>query len=321
MRKNDILHLLSVSARLLIICMVVAGLVAAVYALTEDPIQKGEEERKEAALFAAMPGAHSYALHKETLPDISGVNAVYDMKDEAGNLLGFCVDFTGYSAYGGDIGMMISLGTDGSVRSVAVLSHSETFIDRYLDADGYYTGVQSERGSDLSAGATLSYNAIRNAMQSVLQLGLGENGSSTQEPISAELDEDKKSALLAAISGTTSYALHEETLPEVAGVHAVYDMKDEAGNLLGFCVDITGRGGYGGDVDMIISLGTDGSIRSVQVLSHAETFMDRYLDGNGYYTGVNEERGSDLSAGATLSYNAIRDAMESVARLGLGGQS
>ena len=58
-----------------------------------------------------------------------------------------------------------------------------------------------------------------------------------------------------------------------------------------------------------------------QVLSHAETFMDRYLDGNGYYTGVNEERGSDLSAGATLSYNAIRDAMESVARLGLGGQS
>ncbi len=173
MQKNEVLHLLSVSARLLLICFLVAALVAAVFQLTKGPIQKGENERKENALFSAMPGAKSYETHKGTLPEVGGVNAVYDMKDENGELLGYCVDFTGYSAYGGDVGLMISLGKDGAVRSVQVLSHAETFMDRYLDGNGYYTGVNEERGSDLSAGATLSYNAIRDAMESVARLGLG----------------------------------------------------------------------------------------------------------------------------------------------------
>jgi hypothetical protein len=50
----------------------------------------------------------------------------------------------------------------------------------------------------------------------------------------------------------------------------------------------------------------------LQVISHAETFIDRYLDDNSRYTGIDKAYGADLSAGATMSYNAIRNAIDAV---------
>ena len=169
--NKNVLHIVSVAARLLAVCLVVAALVALVFAVTKDPIAKGERERKESAIREIFPAAARFEERSDVTA--AGVNAVYRVFDANGALLGYCVDFTGKSDYGGDVAMMIGVDATDRVLGVQIISHSETFIDRYLDDKKMYTGVDQERGADLSAGATLSYNAIRNAIEAVQALHLG----------------------------------------------------------------------------------------------------------------------------------------------------
>lgn len=162
--KKTVWSVTNIALRLLAICLVVAALTALVYAVTADPIAEGERTRKENAIRAIFADADTY-----TESDITGegINAVYRVADSAAQNIGWCVDYMGNSDYGGAVNMMIGVGLDGKVTGVQVISHAETFIDRYLDDEGCYTGA------DVSAGATLSYNAIRNAIEAVEALQLG----------------------------------------------------------------------------------------------------------------------------------------------------
>ncbi len=169
--NKSALHVISVGARLLAVCLVVAALVALVYAVTKDPIAKGEQDRKESAIREIFADCATFEEQKDVGSD--GVNAVFRVYDKDKNLLGYCVDYTGKSDYGGDVAMMIGVDAHDKITGVQIISHSETFIDRYLNDKKMYTGVGEERGADLSAGATLSYNAIRNAMEAVSALHLG----------------------------------------------------------------------------------------------------------------------------------------------------
>ena len=111
--------------------------------------------------------------HKIIISHDDGVNAAYAVYDEGGNLLGYCVDYTGNSDYGGEVAMMIGVTPDQRLVGLQVISHAETFIDRYLDENGLYTGADLPRGADLSAGATLSYDALRDAIEAVLAIEFG----------------------------------------------------------------------------------------------------------------------------------------------------
>ena len=154
-----------VTWRLLLICLVVSALTAAVFTLTKGPIAAGERARKEEAMRLFFPTLAGFEQQTGIVAD--GVNAVYLVKNEAGEPLGLCVDYTGSSDYGGEMNMMLGVSPEGKVTGVQIISHAETFLDRYTDQNGCYTGVDVPRGEDLSAGATLSYNAIRNAIEAV----------------------------------------------------------------------------------------------------------------------------------------------------------
>ena len=168
--KKTVWSVSNIALRLLAVCLVVAALTALVYSCTKDPIAEGDRLRKEAAIRNIFATCSSY---EEIDLTADGFNAVYQVFDDDGNALGWCVDYTGTSDYGGDVNMMIGAGLDGKVNGVQIISHSETFIDRYLDGDQSYTGVDLPYGSDLSAGATMSYNAIRNAIAAVEAQQLG----------------------------------------------------------------------------------------------------------------------------------------------------
>ncbi len=162
--KKTVWGVTSIALRLLVICLTVAALTALVYAVTEKPIAAGERARKEDAICAIFTDAASF---EETDMTGEGINAVYRVSDAAAQGLGWCVDYTGNSDYGGAVNMMIGVGLDGKVTGLQVISHSETFMDRYLDDSGRYNGA------DLSAGATMSYNAIRDAITAVEAMGFG----------------------------------------------------------------------------------------------------------------------------------------------------
>ena len=169
--KKTVWSVTNIALRLLAVCLVVAALTALVYNVTKTTIEEGDRFRKETAIRNIFAACSSY--EEIELTDDEGFNAVYQVFDEGENALGWCVDYTGTSDYGGDVNMMIGVGLDGKANGVQIISHSETFIDRYLDGDQSYTGIDKSYGEDLSSGATMSYNAIRDAMVAVEALQLG----------------------------------------------------------------------------------------------------------------------------------------------------
>ena len=169
MKQNDTFRAVwRVTWRLLAVCLVVTALTALVFEITKGPIESGERTRKENAIRLIFSELDSFTEDKSISGE--GVIAVYEVKDADGQLLGFCVDYIGNSDYGGEMNMMVGVSPAGKVIGLQVISHSETFMDRYLDGDGCYTGVNLPRGSDVSAGATLSYNGLRNAIEAIEKL-------------------------------------------------------------------------------------------------------------------------------------------------------
>ena len=106
--KKTVWGVASIALRLLVICLVVAALTALVYAVTKDPIAEGERARKEDAIRLIFTDASGFTPDTGVVFD--GVNAVYAVTDASGKHLGWCVDYTGNSDYGGAVNMMIGVG-------------------------------------------------------------------------------------------------------------------------------------------------------------------------------------------------------------------
>ncbi|MBQ8356540.1 MAG: FMN-binding protein [Clostridia bacterium] len=310
--KKTVWSVANIGLRLLIICLVVAALTALVYAVTKDPIAEGELARKEEAIRLIFVDAADFAEDPAIVG--TGVNTAFSVTDAAGNALGWCVDYTGTSDYGGDVNMMIGVGNDRKVIGVQIISHSETFIDRYLDDENRYTGIDQAYGTDLSAGATMSYNAIRNAIASVEKIfAVGETAEASDTAPLLLMGGNVK--LLFADAASIS----EEETVEAVGVNEVRIVKNEADDVLGRCVYYTATGGYNGNISLLVAVDTAGKVIGMHALSYYDSLLYLYLDENDCYVGVDQPRDADVQAGATRSYTALRNAIEAVEALQLGG--
>jgi Na+-translocating ferredoxin:NAD+ oxidoreductase RnfG subunit len=300
--KRSVTYTVNIMLRLLVICLAVATLTALVYAVTKAPIEAGERARKEEAIRLIFPEADAFAEDGSIAG--SGINAVYAVTDADGAPLGWCVDYTGTSDYGGDVNMMLGVSPAYRVIGVQIIAHAETFIDRYLDGDGRYTGVDEPRGADLSAGATMSYSAIRNAMEAV-ERAFGGMSPVEEAPAAPEAEHVRLLFPDAADWST-------RTDLSGAGMTCAYTVKNGDGSPIGYVVPYAATGSYSGGAEMLVSVGTDGKVVNVLVLECADDLMDQYLD-DGIYNGA------DKIVGASVPYRMIRSAIDNVEALKLGG--
>ena len=306
---------LNVTWRLLVICLAVAALVALVFEITKGPIADGEITRKEEAVRAIFPETDTMEEGKTQLKD-DRVNAVYDVKNAAGVFIGWCVDYVGTSEYGGDVSMMIGVAPNGKVVGLQVISHAETFIDRYTDDKGMYTGIGQPYGADISAGATMSYNALRQAIDAVEDLfaDLVKIPSADAPAEDAPVLQSAFSEAEVTMFFDNVASFSEPNVVFVSPVKAVCVVKDDEADVLGHCVKISAKGGRNGRIELLVARADSGDVIGVQVLEHYENSMEFYVDQNGCF-----DLTQDVQAGATVTYNAIRDAVAVVKDLDLGG--
>lgn len=166
------MFIFTISAKLILICAVVAVLIAAVYTVTSPLISKNESAKKEAALAEIFPEMTAY----EVLPcDESGINELYLIKSDD-TVIGYCGNVAP-KGYGGEIGLMIGVNADRSIADIKVLSHSETpgyGANALADIkNSGYLGLNKETielgvDVDISSGATRTSKAINNGVNSVL---------------------------------------------------------------------------------------------------------------------------------------------------------
>lgn len=116
-KQNTALYILRLALTLLIITGLVAAALAGVNAITEPIIEAINAQKTQEAIEAVLPGGGE-AL--ESFSDETGlVKAVYASD------MGYAVQVTP-SGFGGEIDMMVGIGTDGKVLNISIISHAET---------------------------------------------------------------------------------------------------------------------------------------------------------------------------------------------------
>ena len=148
----------------------------------------------------------------------------------------------------------------------------------------------------------------------------------TRERIAENMRLEKEAAVRALFPQMTAMEKRDmATLPEgVSAVYRVYEGTRVSGN----AVDLTVLG-FGGELNLIVSVTADGTVGGVRAVSHSETpgFGSRALlpDFLAQYVGLSGELqlGRDLDGitGATVSSRAVTAGVNLALSLGLGGEN
>ena len=157
---------------LMLVCIVVAGALAAANQVTAPLIEAAAAEKQEAARKELLPEAegfkHMLGYEVEHVSDIyvaeNGVGAVITAKAKG---------------YGGDITVMVAFTADGTIKRIKVTEQSETkgIGSKVVDSSAYWTqyeGLPAETltlGEDVDAvtGATKSSRALLEAVNAAVE--------------------------------------------------------------------------------------------------------------------------------------------------------
>lgn len=176
---------------------VVAGcLLGLVYEVTKAPIAAAQENAKQEAYRTVLADAASFetddSLDAEEAAGVlteagytsDDITEVAVALDQSGETMGYVITVTSHEGYGGDIEVSVGILTDGTVKGIEMLSISETaglgmkakeddfkdqFKDKQVEKFSYTkTGEDGDDKIDALSGATITTNAVTNAVDSAL---------------------------------------------------------------------------------------------------------------------------------------------------------
>ena len=189
---------------------VVSGLLlGVVYGITKEPIAEAQENTKQEAYRSVLSDASSF----ETMEDFDAADAASILEengyssdeitevaegiDDSGETVGYVVNVMSHEAYDGDLEVSVGIAADGTVKGIGMLSISETaglgmkadeaeFKDQFKDKNVEkftYTksGESGDDKIDAISGATITTNAVTNAVDSALVYFQNELGGGVNE--------------------------------------------------------------------------------------------------------------------------------------------
>ncbi|MFA5561849.1 MAG: FMN-binding protein [Eubacteriales bacterium] len=278
--RTKVKYYVQIAGALLLVCTLVAGMLAVVNHFTKDRIFENANAEKLRTLRAFFPEMTTFEEQSSPPAGVDSILLAY----EGQTLLGYAVSLSNNLGWGGEMSLLVGLEPDGTLIAARVLRHSETFLDRYVDEEGYY------HGADRSAGASLSHQALTTAVataQAAIDGGAGEE---------AKLEQ----TLASYFSRMTRFEEIASELPGVERILPVY----RGDVLLGYGVEVTNSLGWRGETTLLVGLEPDGTLMTARVMSSGDTYLHHYLDEEGYYNGA------EAQAGATKSYTAITTGMQ-----------
>ena len=188
---------------------VVSGLLlGVVYDITKEPIAQAQENTKQEAYRAVLTDASSFetvdfdaesalSLLSENGYTSDTITEVAEGKDDSGETIGYVISVQSSKAYDGTLDLSVGIGSDGTVKGVEMLSISETaglgmkadeaeFKDQYKDKNVESfsvtkTGEDGDNMIDAISGATITSNAVTNAVNSALVYYQNELGGGVNE--------------------------------------------------------------------------------------------------------------------------------------------
>ena len=106
-----------------VICLVCAGLLATVNAMTARRIQRVQQEKTQSAIARVVPAFEGAPV--DTLVVLDGVEYQVHRAVSGGEVVGYAIE-SATAGFGGPVNIMVGFSADGNIYSTAVISHSET---------------------------------------------------------------------------------------------------------------------------------------------------------------------------------------------------
>lgn len=189
---------------------VVSGcLLGIVYDITKEPIAIAQENTKQEAFRAVLPDAASFDTYADLDPESAAallsengyssddITEVAVGKDDGGEIVGYVINVTSHEAYDGELQISVGIAADGTVKGIEMLSITETaglgmkadeesfkeqFRDKKVEKFSYTkTGEDGDDMIDAISGATITTNAVTNAVDSALVYFQSELGGGVNE--------------------------------------------------------------------------------------------------------------------------------------------
>ena len=183
---------------------VVSGLLlGVVYDITKEPIAQAQENTKQEAYRAVLSDASSFeavdfdadsasSLLSENGYTSDEITGVVEGTDDSGETVGYVISVQSGEAYDGTLELSVGIATDGTVKGVEMLDISETaglgmkadeaeFKDQFKDknVEKFTYTKNGEDGDDMNdaiSGATITTNAVTNAVDSAIVYNQNELG-------------------------------------------------------------------------------------------------------------------------------------------------
>lgn len=279
-----------------LVLTVIAGVTTAALVLTEGVttpiIEEQQAAAADAARVAVLPEADSFTqCTVEEMPE-GGIDAY-----QADNGAGYVITAEA-KGYGGQLRVMVGIGSDGLITGTEVLVNNETqglgsrvsehdFMDQYIGKDSTLEGVQAISGTTISSNAFS--NAVKTAYQIYGELAGVEVAGTEREPISDEV----KAQLFPNVTEFQRYAVDGEA----------YRAGDEG------TIIVTSNAGFAGNVTTAIGFDANGAVSGVVFTESSETegYGAQYTQSSWIEAQVGKTSAGEISAisGSTVTYEAL----------------
>ena len=188
---------------------VVSGLLlGVVYGITKEPIAQAQENTKQEAYRTVLSDASEFetvefdadtaaSLLSENGYTSDAITEIAEGTDASGETVGYVISVQSSEAYDGSLSLSVGIASDGTVKGIEMLEISETaglgmkadeaeFKDQFKDKSVQKftytkTGEDGDDKIDAISGATITTNAVTNAVDSALVYFQNELGGGVNE--------------------------------------------------------------------------------------------------------------------------------------------
>ena len=185
---------------------VVSGLLlGVVYGITKEPIAQAQENTKQEAYRTVLSEFETVEFDADTAASLLSENGytsdviteIAEGTDAIGATVGYVISVQSSEAYDGSLSLSVGIASDGTVKGIEMLEISETaglgmkadeaeFKDQFKDKNVQKftytkTGEDGDDKIDAISGATITTNAVTNAVDSALVYFQNELGGGVNE--------------------------------------------------------------------------------------------------------------------------------------------
>ena len=114
------------SVTLFAVCLIASAVLGGVYAVTKAPIEAAQLAKINGAIGGVVPAFDNAPSDDKFEVEVNGKKSVVYPAKNGGEIVGYAIEASTSTGFGGNITLMVGFTTDGAIVKTSVISHAET---------------------------------------------------------------------------------------------------------------------------------------------------------------------------------------------------